>query len=495
MRAFEQRKKNNPDNSSFFGPKIQKKLKTGTAGDRFETEADHVADKVVNKNASGGGLLQSKEEVQQKPISASITAVQAKDMKKEEPVQKKGKEEEAVQKKGKEEEKPVQKKGKEEEKPVQKKGKEEEKPVQKKEEKEEPIQAKCADCEKEDKVQKKDKKEEEKPVQKKEKNSESEVHDTELEGKLHDSKGSGTGMDKKTKKEMESGFGNDFSNVKIHTDARAVQMSQELGAQAFTNGNDVYFNDGKYNPHSKEGKHLLAHELTHTVQQTGMVQKSVDPDASEDLEAARFQGDSKLEQTHDNLDYLATGAKGGPVQKVQSGLMDLSYTLPKFGADGDFGSETKAAVLDFQSSNGLTYDGVVGVQTIGRLDDIHAGKGKGKGKGKKPPQKKSCGKQIPFHFSSEPVHIETLVSSAECKTFTIILNTVKKKTENSCPTYNVDITDSSGAAAMSQAKLSVGGTATLSFTAPKPDTYSLVISTAQTCGEDAFSGTGTKQRK
>jgi len=175
---------------------------------------------------------------------------------------------------------------------------------------------------------------------------------------------------------MESGFGADFSDVKIHTDTNAVQMSQELGAQAFTNGNDVYFNKGKYNPDSREGKHLLAHELTHTIQQTGAVQKSVDPSATaaEDLESPRFKGDYKLEQTHDDLDYLATGCKGEPVQKVQSGLMDLGYQLPKFGADGDFGSETRAAVFKFQSDNGLSYDGVVGVQTIGRLDDIYVGK-------------------------------------------------------------------------------------------------------------------------
>jgi hypothetical protein len=241
MRAFEQRKRNIPDTSSFFGPKIQKKLKTGTVGDKYETEADHVADKVVNNTSSSGGLLQSKEQVQQKPISETISSVQAKDMK--------------------EEDKSVQKKSdkKEEEKPVQKKSDEKEQ--------DKTVQAKCTDCEKEDKVQKKDQKEEEKPVQKKEQNPETEIHDNELEGKLDHSKGNGTGLDKKTKEEMESGFGTDFSNVKIHTDTNAVQMSQELGAQAFTNGNDVYFNKGKYNPGSKEGKHLLAHELTHTVQQ------------------------------------------------------------------------------------------------------------------------------------------------------------------------------------------------------------------------------------
>jgi len=82
----------------------------------------------------------------------------------------------------------------------------------------------------------------------------------------------------KVKNEMESGFGTDFSNVKIHTNSNAVQMSKELGAQAFTHGNDIYFNKGKFNPSSKEGKHLLAHELTHTVQQKGAIRKKEEPD-------------------------------------------------------------------------------------------------------------------------------------------------------------------------------------------------------------------------
>ncbi len=66
---------------------------------------------------------------------------------------------------------------------------------------------------------------------------------------------------------FEPHFGQDFSGVRIHTDQEAVQMSQELGAQAFTHGQDVYFNEGKFNPESSSGEHLLAHELTHVVQQ------------------------------------------------------------------------------------------------------------------------------------------------------------------------------------------------------------------------------------
>jgi len=310
MRAFDQRKRNNPDSGTFFGPKIQKKLKTGAVGDKYEVEADHVADKVVNNNAAGGGLLQSKEQVQQKPISETISAVQAKDMKEEESVQKKSDK--------KEEEKPVQKK------------------TDKKEE-EKPVQAKCDACEKEDKVQKKDKKEEEKPVQKKEQSSETEIQNNELEGKLDSSKGGGTGLDKKTKGEMESGFGADFSNVKIHTDSNAVHMSQELGAQAFTNGNDVYFNKGKYNPNSKEGKHLLAHELTHTVQQNRSANK-----------VQRYAKDNGWR-------YSPPAAVKRSINEIQA----IVGTTP----DGTYGTNTKNAVINYQkklTSAGLYKDTIDG---------------------------------------------------------------------------------------------------------------------------------------
>lgn len=381
MREFEQKKIANHSPSTFFGPKVQKKLTTGTVGDKYEVEADNVADKVVNKRKTGG-LLQSRSEeaVQQKPISETISTVQKQDLAQEQPQQKKGEKEEdkKVQKKSdKEEDKKVQKKGeKEEDKKVQKKSdKEEDKKVQKKGEKEEDkkVQKKCADCEAEEKK-------EEKPVQAKlnESNSVNEG----VEDDLNSSKGSGNGMDKNTKQEMESGFGADFSNVNIHTDSKAVQMSEELGAQAFTNGNDVYFNKGKYNPNSKEGKHLLAHELTHTIQQTGgkqksgTIQKMSIENHPEDLQAERpenpqFKGNPPLEKANDNQMLISTGQKGQYVTELQKGLLKAGQSLPKFGADGDFGSETRNAVIGFQTENSLNkIDGLVGPETMGALDNI-----------------------------------------------------------------------------------------------------------------------------
>lgn len=64
-------------------------------------------------------------------------------------------------------------------------------------------------------------------------------------------------------------MGHDFSNVNIHTDAGADNLNRSLGAKAFTTGNDIYFRSGEYNPGSSGGQELLAHELTHVVQQTG----------------------------------------------------------------------------------------------------------------------------------------------------------------------------------------------------------------------------------
>lgn len=101
-----------------------------------------------------------------------------------------------------------------------------------------------------------------------------------IESSLQSSKGSGAALPAQTRQDMESHFGADFSQVRIHNNAQAVQMSQDLQAHAFTYGNDIYFNSGKYDTNSSSGNHLLAHELTHVVQQGSgpMVHKSALPD-------------------------------------------------------------------------------------------------------------------------------------------------------------------------------------------------------------------------
>jgi uncharacterized protein DUF4157 len=90
-----------------------------------------------------------------------------------------------------------------------------------------------------------------------------------LESELASTKGSGQPIPDTVRAEMESAFGADFSSVRLHTDSQAVRMSRDVNAHAFTHGKDIYFNQGKFDPSSAGGKHLLAHELTHTIQQDG----------------------------------------------------------------------------------------------------------------------------------------------------------------------------------------------------------------------------------
>ena len=84
---------------------------------------------------------------------------------------------------------------------------------------------------------------------------------------LSASKGSGSSMPDATRTFMEDRFNADFSKVRVHTGINAQQMSTHIQAQAFAHGNDIYFNEGKYAPGSSGGRLLLAHELTHTIQQ------------------------------------------------------------------------------------------------------------------------------------------------------------------------------------------------------------------------------------
>jgi hypothetical protein len=91
---------------------------------------------------------------------------------------------------------------------------------------------------------------------------------------------SGSSLDTRTRGQMESAFGRDFSAVRVHTDSRAKNLSSRLNARAFTVGSDIGFAAGEYQPGTLVGDALLAHELAHVVQQrsssgtTGPMQKS-----------------------------------------------------------------------------------------------------------------------------------------------------------------------------------------------------------------------------
>jgi hypothetical protein len=90
-----------------------------------------------------------------------------------------------------------------------------------------------------------------------------------LSTRINSKRGSGGSLDSAIQASMSSQMGYDFSGVKVHTDSESDQLNKALGAKAFTTGSDIYFSSGSYNPGSSEGQDLLAHELTHVVQQGG----------------------------------------------------------------------------------------------------------------------------------------------------------------------------------------------------------------------------------
>jgi len=93
-----------------------------------------------------------------------------------------------------------------------------------------------------------------------------------VEGNISRMQGGGQPLPASERSFFEGRFGHDFSKIRIHADDHAAETAQSLDARAFTVGNDIAFDAGEYQPGTESGRHLLAHELTHTVQQEGAQQ-------------------------------------------------------------------------------------------------------------------------------------------------------------------------------------------------------------------------------
>jgi peptidoglycan hydrolase-like protein with peptidoglycan-binding domain len=165
----------------------------------------------------------------------------------------------------------------------------------------------------------------------------------------------------------EQRFGHDFGRVRVHTDAEAADSAQQVNALAYTSGRDIVFNEGQYSPQTDSGKKLLAHELTHVVQQD-VEGASIDVIQRADLTSPRLAGNPLFEDILDNKAVIEFGDSGPEVKRIQQLLIDLGFNLSARGADGLFRTETRNAVKAFQVSKGLNDDGRVGFSTIDALD-------------------------------------------------------------------------------------------------------------------------------
>jgi hypothetical protein len=208
---------------------LQAKLWIGQPGDIYEQEADRVADEVIRMSGVQQQVKPEEEEtLQSKPRANQITPL-VQVQRQEGP--EKG--ETLHAKPHTEKTTPL----------VQRQvGGEEEEPIEELEEEEEPIMTKAFS------------------------NRTKHAGDS-LHVRLNRSRGGGQPLSDTDRNFMETRFGVDFSDVRVHANSNAIQMSRELNAQAFTHGRDIYFGADKYITGLYAGKKLLAHELTHVVQQ------------------------------------------------------------------------------------------------------------------------------------------------------------------------------------------------------------------------------------
>lgn len=190
---------------------------------------------------------------------------------------------------------------------------------------------------------------------------------SELSDKITSSLGNGGSLDGETLSFMQQRFGTDFSGIKVHPDAEAVQMSRDLTARAFTVGKDIYFNEGQYDPHTESGKRLLVHELTHTLQQKGnsslqptMIQRdlAVEPTAPEAV--GRELTESQMRSA---LRWNQAAFTDADEIALLRGVLGISADPSVI--DEDF----IRALVQYQANYGLTQDGLLGAGTARRLAD------------------------------------------------------------------------------------------------------------------------------
>ena len=252
-------------------PYIQAKLKISTPGDRFEQEADRVADTVMRMSSSP-----------RDNVATSISQPQISR-----------------------------------------------------------IQRTCATCEKEAAVVQRACKschggplEENEPLQRE---AEDEDSDEMLQGadgqlqasegaqsQINNLKGGGQPLSPSLRSYFEPRFGQDFSGVRLHTDANGASAARSVNAKAFTLGSDVAFAAGQYSPETNSGKRLLAHELTHVVQQGG------------------------TKSTVQRVDHVAdTGFRYTPPASVTRTIVEIQGIV-NATPDGVYGENTRRAVEVYQ---------------------------------------------------------------------------------------------------------------------------------------------------
>lgn len=301
-------------------PSSHAKLKIGAPNDKYEQEADRVADHVMRMpdpkvQRQAESEEEEEEQIQTSPLASTITPLIRRQAEPEEEEE----EEEAVQTKSIN------------------------------------PSVQCQPEPEEDEEAEAEKEEEEEPLQTKSITNKSTPVSAGLQNKIQSLNGGGQSLPKSDRSFFESRFGSDFSAVKIHTDSGSASLARSINAKAFTHGRNIVFAAGQYAPQTGEGKKLLAHELTHTIQQrNGTIRRdlatplpAVTPPRRRALTNAEIQRAIRYNRRR----YNAVGTRL---------IQDLVGSTPT----GSWVSADIVAIALLQEQFGMSKDGRVGFRTF-----------------------------------------------------------------------------------------------------------------------------------
>ncbi len=247
------------------------------------------------------------------------------------------------------------------------------------------IQRMCPGCEEELHRQPIEEEDEEETLQTKEVPGHTPEVTPDVQAQVNPIEGGGQPLPQSVRAFFEPRFGHDFSQVRIHTDGRAAESANAVHSLAYTVGRDIVFGAGRYAPETLAGRRLVAHELTHILQQrnrsawtphvagrpfvlhqvAGGV-SSVQRITGEELTSGTSTGASSS-PADVGQQLLSIGSVGPAVALLQD-LLNRSGIAPEpLDVDGIFGPRTEAAVVTFQAAQGLEPDGIVGPLTNAKL--------------------------------------------------------------------------------------------------------------------------------
>ena len=186
--------------------------------------------------------------------------------------------------------------------------------------------------------------------------------DSQISDTINRSRGGGQPLPDQIRGSMESAFRSDFGGVRVHTDQSADTLNRAVQAKAFTLGNDIYFRKGNYQPGNSSGQELLAHELTHVVQQGGSSNHAqgkltVGPVGDRyEQEADRVAKQVTRGAAAPQSQAVASGVQRAPqhIQRYQASTKNYTATNNDPGVAHMFASQSIDPVVD--QNNQLRHD-------------------------------------------------------------------------------------------------------------------------------------------